>query len=163
MAAVFVACLLSGCEPAVPAVVPYEPLELPEDVVREDTALTEQQVKLRSDIVEVPDELVLGETLRYVVELTNESGTPVFLDPCPVYYQAWGESGFSVSRLSYLNCDDAPPEIAPGASLRFAMELPIEDPEAVHVDGSIVWYLGSPFGGRKQDVGASGAIDVVRR
>ena len=153
----------AGCEPAAPQLVPYEALELPEDYGPEDATLTREQVRLRSRILEVPDEVVLGDTLRYVVELANGSDAPVSLEPCPVYYQAYGESGFALSRTSHLNCDDAPPEIASGAALKFEMELPIEDREAVGVDGSIVWYLGAPDGELRQDVNVSGVVKVVAR
>lgn len=155
--------LAAGCSPDTPRVVPYEELALPEDYDDEDATLTEQQVRLGMEMLEVPEEVVFGEDLRYVVELTNESDVPVSLDPCPVYYQAFGESGFAISRTSHLNCDDAPPEISPGAALRFEMKLPIDDPEALHVDSSLVWYLGAPDGDLRADVYVSGVVEVVRR
>ena len=164
MAAVVVAGLATGCDPMEPYDVPYAARELPEDFdADEGFTLSEQQLRLRREIHEVPDTVLLGDDLRYVIELANDSGTPVFLDPCPVYYQAWGESGFAVSRISYLNCAEAPPEIQPGSSIRFEMKLPLEDPEAVSVAGSIVWYLGHPDGELRQDVGVSDVIDVVER
>ena len=144
------------------AVVPYEELLVPEDL-DEDDVVTDEQLTLEIDFLEVPRKLTLGSDLRYVVELRNEGDDAVELNPCPVYYQAWGESGFAVSRTSYLNCGDAPPLILPGDRLRFEMKLPMTDPEAVSVVGSIVWYLGSPGSpaGERTDVHVSGETDVV--
>lgn len=141
--------------------VPYEELALPEDYEDADATLTEQQQRLRIDMVEVPERVVFGEDLRYVVELTNDSDVPVFMEPCPVYYQAFGESGFAISRTSYLNCDDAPPEIPPGDAVRFEMKLPVDDPEALHVDSSLIWYLGAPDGDLRTDVYVGGEVEVV--
>lgn len=145
-------------------IVPYRELPVPEDV-EEEGLVTEEQANLEMDFIDVPRTLTLGSELRYVVELRNTSDEAVPLDPCPVYYQAWGESGFAVSRTSYLNCDSAPPQIPAGKAVRFEMRLPIEDPEAVHVVGSIVWYIGHPGSPieERMDVAVSGETDVVPR
>ena len=142
-----------------PPVVPYEELALPEE---EDGSVTPQQVKLRPRLLEVPDHVEAGDTLRYVVELSNDSGAPVPLDPCPAYYQAWGESSVAIARTSYLNCDDALPEIAPGGALRFEMELPIRGRHVPGVVGSIVWYLGTPDAEVRGEVYTSGEVTAVR-
>lgn len=158
-----VALLAVGACDAAPdprAVVPYEEVPVPEDASDEDLAVTGDQLALEMQFLDVPRRVTLGSELRYVVELRNTGEDPVPLEPCPPYYQAWGESGFSVSRTSYLNCDEAPPDIPPGGRLRFEMRLPIEEREAVHVVGSIVWYLGSPEGERA-DVSTATVTDIV--
>lgn len=142
-----------------PDVVPYEALELPEDASDEEQSVTREQLNLVPDFLELPDEVALGDTLRYVVELENTSDQVVSLDPCPVYYQAWGESSVSVSRMSYLNCEDAPGDVAPGESVKFEMQLPLTDVDPIV--GSIVWYLGGPGGETRADVSVSGEVEAV--
>ncbi|HEX2296343.1 MAG TPA: hypothetical protein VHN37_13670 [Actinomycetota bacterium] len=145
-------------------VVPYAELPVPEDASDEELAMTSDQLALEIGFADVPQEVTLGSDIRYVVELRNVSDETVSLEPCPVYYQAWGESGFAVSRTSYLNCDEAPPDIPPGERLRFEMRLPVEDREAVQVEGGLVWYLGHPGaeGDQRTDVHGAEGPRIVR-
>lgn len=157
------AAVLAGCDAAPPpgGVVPYEAL-LVDDDVDEDDLVTEAQLGLRANLVEVPDEVRLEEGLRYVVELRNEGKAAVSLDPCPAYYQAWGESGTGVSRTSYLSCDGAPGEIAPGESMKFEMELPIAEAGAGDgFAGRIIWYLGHPGSADRGEMLVSGEVVTV--
>ncbi|HEX2058064.1 MAG TPA: hypothetical protein VHI71_06815 [Actinomycetota bacterium] len=145
-------------------VIPYAELPVPEDASDEELIVTRDQVALVMSFLDVPAKVTLGSDIRYVVELRNVSDETVSLEPCPVYYQAWGESGFSVSRTSYLNCRDAPAEIVPGNRVRFEMRLPVDDEEAVHVDGGLVWYLGHPGaeGEYRMDVQGAEGPKIVR-
>jgi hypothetical protein len=69
---------------------------------------TPEQAALKPALLDVPRKVKLGNDLRYVVELRNESDDDVSLDPCPAFYQAWGESGTAYFGPGYLNCEEAP-------------------------------------------------------
>jgi hypothetical protein len=157
--------LLSACDSTSGSdVIPYAFIPVPEDTPEEELRVSKEQAALEVEFPDFPEKVTLGSDIRYVVEVRNASDETVSLEPCPVYYQAWGESGFSVDRTSYLNCDEAPDEIPPGGRLRFEMRLPVDDEEAVHVAGGIVWYLGHPGleGEYRMDVKGGEGPDIVR-
>ena len=106
---------------------------------------TPEQQRLVPRAKDFPKSLTMGETLRYVVELHNPTEEPISLDPCPGYYQAWGESGTAVFGPGVLNCDEGPDEIGPGETVAFEMELdiPTSIDGADCFSGSVFWYLGS--------------------
>lgn len=136
-------CALSACESSDPTgTVPYVSQPVPEDA-NPDELVTEAQSSLVADLFDVPREVELGGTLRYGVSLENTGDSDVALEPCPAFYQAWGESGTAVSETSFLNCEEAPDAIAPGETARFEMELVLDDVET-DFKGSVVWYLGHP-------------------
>jgi hypothetical protein len=108
---------------------------------------TPEQASLRPVLLDVPHRVKLGNDLRYVVELRNESDKDVSLDPCPAFYQAWGESATAYFGPGFLNCEDAPSVVPAEGAVRFRMvlELPDDDIEGSHsFTGTIVWYLGGP-------------------
>lgn len=150
---------MAACQGTPPEIVPYEANPIPDDAPAGEPSVTEAQVRLEPELLEVPSKLELGDTLRYVVELRNDTDDPISLDPCPAYYQAWGESSVGVSRTSRLNCAEGPDTIGPGESQKFAMELPLVDTEPT--EGAIVWYLGAPDAARRADVTISGEVEVV--
>jgi hypothetical protein len=78
---------------------------------------------LEARILALPKELVLDEPTFFVVELANTGAEPVDLEPCPAYSLGFGEEGTADFFESYLNCDDAPSQIASGQSLRFEMRF----------------------------------------
>lgn len=138
----------------------YEHLPVEEEAL-EEALLTEPQADLVVDFAHVPERFTRGEGLRYVVLLRNTGVEPVSLTPCPAYYQAWGESGTAVSRTSYLNCDDAPGAVAPGAAVRFEMELPVGTQDvAAGFEGILVWYLGHPGGDPRGELINTGWIEA---
>ena len=65
-----------------------------------------------------------GETLRYVVALTNPSDAPISLDPCPDYIESAGDFPDAVKSGYQLNCDGVH-EIGAHGTVRYAMELDI--------------------------------------
>ncbi len=106
---------------------------------------TPEQAALRPALVDVPRRVELGNDLRYVVELRNERGDDVSLDPCPAFYQAWGESGTAYFGPGFLNCEDAPSVVPAGGAIRFRMVLELPDDDIDGQDsftGTIVWNLG---------------------
>ena len=108
---------------------------------------TPEQATLKPLLLNVPRKVKLGNDLRYVVELRNESDEDVSLDPCPAFYQAWGESGTAYFGPGFLNCEDAPSVVPADGAVRFRMvlELPDDDIEGSNsFTGTIVWYLGGP-------------------
>ncbi len=71
--------------------------------------------------IEAPASVRAGDTLDYVVVLTNQTGADVPLDPCPNYIE--GLSAVKAAGTYGLNC--AVPAISAGGGVRFAMRLAI--------------------------------------
>jgi hypothetical protein len=108
---------------------------------------TPGQAALKPVLMDVPRKVKLGNDLRYVVELRNESDEDVSLDPCPAFYQAWGESGTGYFGPGYLNCEDAPSVVPAHGAVRFGMVLDLPNDNidgSPALTGTIVWYLGGP-------------------
>jgi hypothetical protein len=109
---------------------------------------TPEQATLKPVLLDVPRRVKLGNDLRYVVELRNQSDDDISLDPCPAFYQAWGESGTGYFGPGYLNCEDAPSVVPADGAVRFRMvlELPdenIDGPGSHSFTGTIIWHLGA--------------------
>jgi hypothetical protein len=79
-----------------------------------------------------------SESLRVVVQLSNEGGSEVSLDPCPYYELTVGSGGIGSTSYYYLNCKEAPASMHPGESLLF--EVLVERPRPR--SGRIFFYLG---------------------
>ena len=90
--------------------------------------------------LEVPDHATAGQALHYVVILTNPTSNPIALSPCPAYQERINTQGGGVVADYVLDCAPAP-TIAPGASVRFAMELNIPAPLPASDDAALVWSL----------------------
>lgn len=120
---------LSTCEPRV------GPWHLPVHQVDDST----QWRSLRASI-EAPSEVTVGTVLTYVVTLTNVSDDTVVLHPCPGYLQALGptKSGGSFG----LNCTEVP-TMGAGQSVRFEMQLPVQDipPISGPTEGLLAWKI----------------------
>jgi hypothetical protein len=128
--------------PSTNGVVPFaaHPLDDPE----RPPDLTQDQAALIPRLFEVPRRVRLGDDLRYVVELRNQTDEDISLDPCPAFYQAWGESAIGYFGSGLLNCADAPPAVPARAGVRFEMklDLPNDFDGQNFFAGTIVWYLG---------------------
>jgi hypothetical protein len=108
---------------------------------------TPGQAALKPVLMDVPRKVKLGNDLRYVVELRNESENDVSLKPCPAFYQAWGESGTAYFGRGFLNCEDAPSVVPADGAVRFGMVLDLPNDNidgSPALTGTIVWYLGGP-------------------
>jgi hypothetical protein len=108
---------------------------------------TPGQAALKPVLMDVPRKVKLGNDLRYVVELRNESENDVSLNPCPAFYQAWGESGTAYFGRGFLNCEDAPSVVPADGAVRFGMVLDLPNDNidgSPALTGTIVWYLGGP-------------------
>jgi hypothetical protein len=107
---------------------------------------TPEQAALKPVLLDVPRKVKLGNDLRYVVELRNESDDDVSLAPCPAFYQAWGESATAYFGPGYLNCEGAPSVVPASGAVRFRMVLELPDdvggPGSHSFTGTIIWYLG---------------------
>jgi len=90
--------------------------------------------------LDVPDHGAAGQTLHYVVTLTNPTAFPIGLRPCPAYMERINSVGGGVAVDYVLDCA-AVPTIAPGASVRFAMELAIPASMPASDKAAIVWSL----------------------
>ena len=106
---------------------------------------TPEQAQLKPVLKDVPSTIKPGRDLRYVVELRNPTDDDVSLDPCPAFYQAYGESGTAYFGPGFLNCEDAPLAVPAGGAVRFEMilELPKRFDGRTYFAGSLIWYLGT--------------------
>lgn len=93
--------------------------------------------------LEVPDRATVGQTLYYVVILTNPTTSPIDLRPCPAYVERINSVGDWVVADYILDCIGVP-RIAPGVSVRFAMELDLPASLPPSDKAAIVWSL-DPF------------------
>jgi len=90
--------------------------------------------------LEVPGQATAGQTLHYVAILTNPTASPINLDPCPAYMERINSVGGWVVSDYILDCSGVP-TIAPGASVRFAMELDLPASLPPSDKAAIVWSL----------------------
>jgi hypothetical protein len=103
--------------------------------------------------------------LRYIVELRNESDEDVSLDPCPSFFQVWGEDSLPVFGPGFLNCEEAPPVVPSNGTLRFWMEIPMPndfDGQDFYA-GTIYWRLSGVSGGFGSDTSAFSRYVVVSK
>ncbi|HYU50260.1 MAG TPA: DUF4232 domain-containing protein [Candidatus Limnocylindria bacterium] len=124
--------------PSVLSVAPFEETSGPS--ATEPPAVPAQSLELT---LVVPEHATAGQRLDYVAILTNHTTDPIALDPCPAYEERLNTSGGPVVGDYILACATVP-VIAPGASVRFAMELNL--PVALPPDdqAALVWGL-DPF------------------
>lgn len=71
-------------------------------------------------------ESVSGETLGFVLEMTNDTPEDIPIGRCPFYEIHFVGDTREVERSSYLNCPAAPDVVGPGDVIRFDIELPLE-------------------------------------
>jgi hypothetical protein len=93
---------------------------------------------LRVTLAGVPSTLVAGQTLRYIVTITNDSGTALSFDTCPDYDEGFTPDGL----VSYqLNCAPVG-RLEAGASATFAMEFTVRpSPKTATGPQKFVWRL----------------------
>jgi hypothetical protein len=105
--------------------------------------------------LEIPSAVKAGSALKYVVDLSNPTGTDLALAPCPGYQQALGEAGKAILSL---NCDAAP-VLAAHTTERFAMEIavPADFPTG---PGGLYWNVAAIFDDLNDDVAAHASIQV---
>lgn len=94
--------------------------------------------------LEVPDHAVAGQVLAYVAILSNPTADPIELQPCPAFEERLNTRGGPVVVAHVLACA-AVPSIAPGESVRFAMELDVPVDLPADPDAALVWAL-DPYG-----------------
>lgn len=94
-----------------------------------------------------------GTVLRYIVDLTNPTGKPMPLRPCPGYTQGLGEAGKTVLEL---NCTAVPrQEIPARQTIRFAMRIPV--PAGTPTGpGRVYWSIAGSV-----SAGAPGSVRVI--
>lgn len=85
-----------------------------------------------------------GATLRYVVTLTNPTGTRVGLTPCPGYSEYLGNEGGGVQHSFALNCDSVQ-AIPPHGHVEYEMliQVPAGAPSG---PAKVAWRLNTPTG-----------------
>ncbi len=127
--------------------------------------------------VDAPTVAIAGETMRYVVTLTNLTSTVLALHPCPSYlewlvghalpteappsnfpsFKVWdpiARYAGGVKESHLLNCNDAP-SIGPGKSMTFEMHISV--PADAFGPDTLSWEF---FGGTPS---ASARVMIVRR
>ncbi|WP_203337878.1 hypothetical protein [Nocardioides limicola] len=111
--------------------------------------LTEEPVRwdFLSATVALPESARAGETLKYVVTLTNRGETTVDLRPCGGYTQRL--TGVDINNQTVwegvqeryrLNCD-AQPTLRPGEQRAYAMELEVPGDAPSQRSGLLEWQL----------------------
>ncbi len=114
--------------------------------------------------VKVAGGATVGQPLAYVVVLTNLTGSPISLSPCPSYQERINARGGPVVEEHVLNCG-AVGSIAPGQSVPFAMRIDVPASLPASTDAALVWILDPNYSqGFPPPLGAPGAkvgISVV--
>lgn len=87
--------------------------------------LTTEQTRLEFDIEELPSTVAAGDDLEFLIVVRNPTDRPIALEPCPIMFSSFGESGTATFEISRLNCGEAPREIRANASVRFEWSIPI--------------------------------------
>lgn len=138
-------------------VVPFKETQVDPSSVKTTDAFRHLKVRLE----EVPAEVLLGSTARYVAMLTNTSSSAVPLQPCPAYVASFGEGSVATFQRSLLNCEAAPPTVEPGRSVQFEMKMTIEGEDiGPGFEGKFHWRLASAPS--NVDAGASSGPIIVR-
>ncbi len=103
---------------------------------RESIAVTPPAVRVT--LAGVPSTLVAGQTLRYTVTITNDSGAALSFDTCPDYDEGFTPDGL----VSYqLNCAPVG-RLEAGASATFAMEFTVRpSPKTPTGPQKFLWRL----------------------
>jgi hypothetical protein len=117
-----------------------------------DAPYTKSPIDAATATLELPTSVHAGDTLRYVVDLTNPTSSDMVLDPCPSYHQWIGVAGKAAVEL---NCE-AVPVLGSHATRRFAMELavPADVPSG---RATLYWSVAAAA----IDISAHGSIQVV--
>jgi hypothetical protein len=89
--------------------------------------------------LQAPATVARGSTVDYVVTLTNPGPAAVRLDPCPIYMEE------VVKNVGFYRLNCAVAEIAPGASVRFAMRLRVSA-ETPTGPTHLLWRLAEAAG-----------------
>jgi hypothetical protein len=87
--------------------------------------------------LDLPPTVQIGQTLEYVVVVSNPSDAPVALTPCPNYQQSI--TFVKTGGFHQLNC--SVPVIPPRAGVRFAMRVPIPDYTSATGPEKLTWQL----------------------
>ena len=86
-----------------------------------------------------PHSAAVGSTAQFTVRLTNPTSAAIALTPCPAYDLTVGYQTTSYG----LNCAGAATDvIAPGASVSFALPVPISHSLATGASTDVAWSLG---------------------
>jgi hypothetical protein len=92
-----------------------------------------------------PADAVRGQTLSYMVVLSNPTATRIALTDCPSYTESLGVApATAVTRTLLLNCRAAP-RLDPGHSLAFEMQLSVPQTMTPGV-AKLSWHLAVPDG-----------------
>jgi hypothetical protein len=95
-------------------------------------------LELTFRLAEVPRLASTGDTVRYLVLMTNSTQRPIAFDPCPIFSQSIS-IGTPHQVFGRLNCENAPDLVPPGGMVVFEMKIKIEG--TVSGAGEIGWYM----------------------
>lgn len=100
----------------------YRPVEASALASREVGPVAGYEPVLVARLSDFPRRVGFGDKFSFVVTLTNTSGRPATVDPCPFYGVSFGNDAVVRSLSSYLPCEDAFP--LPGhMATRFTVEM----------------------------------------
>jgi hypothetical protein len=94
------------------------------DAAKSRTAVSSPLSQLTGTL-SAPDELARGSMLHYTVTLSNPTGSAISLAPCPAYTQTVYADDKALSSTLRLNCGATGAQIAPNASVSFAMQAQV--------------------------------------
>jgi hypothetical protein len=89
--------------------------------------------------IAAPSAVQRGETLEFMVTLTNPLTVPVTFDPCPNYLTEVRGVPLKAVGVRQLNC--VVEAIPANGSIRYAMRLPIPDGDGYTGPATLVWEL----------------------
>lgn len=104
--------------------------------IREDSPISSLELSIST-----PETVALDQDLVFSVTLANNTSNDIRLEPCPVYFMAFGESSVGVSPGNWieLNCDEA--QVVPANdSLSFEMRLEDLEEGGAELDGTTIWW-----------------------
>jgi hypothetical protein len=90
--------------------------------------------------LEVAGQATAGQTLHYVARLTNPTTHLIDLRACPAYSERINSVGGEIAAVYLLDCAGVQ-TIAPGVSVRFAMQLEIPASIPASDEAALVWSL----------------------
>ena len=133
------------------AVSPFETAKLPPT-----GSWTPESGSIVATVPNQPVSARRGETLHFVVVLTNRSRATVSFDRCPAYVQQLVPAG--QVEVHTLNCAHAKP-IPAGKTEAFAMEIAV--PRNAPLGGNGLFWGLDPFGAKAPQISARATIEAA--
>lgn len=90
---------------------------------------------------DVPTTVAYDQDLVFTVVFTNKTAVDIQLEPCPVFYMAFGESSVGVSPGGWLQLNCGEGRVVPAEdSLGFEMRIENLEEEGTDLSSSTIWW-----------------------